>query len=110
MKKIFLLVVFTSLISLSTNLFGQQDAQFSQYMFNGLYLNPGYSGIEGVTRFSLIHRTQWLGYEATDYKGGAPSSQIFSATTKLPENYGGAGLLLLMDKLGPIKNVDVELS
>jgi type IX secretion system PorP/SprF family membrane protein len=98
------------LVSLSSKLFAQQDAQFSQYMFNGLYLNPGYAGIEGVTRGTLIHRTQWLGYKATEYGGSAPSSQVLSVTTKLPKNYGGAGLYFLYDRLGPIKNIDIQLS
>ncbi|MBX9853769.1 MAG: type IX secretion system membrane protein PorP/SprF [Cytophagaceae bacterium] len=110
MKRVLLLLILPSLFFVSNTVFGQQDAQFSQYMFNGLYLNPGYAGIEGVTRFSLIHRTQWLGYEPTEYKGTAPNSQILTGSTKLPKNYGGAGVYFLFDRLGPIRNLDVQLS
>jgi type IX secretion system PorP/SprF family membrane protein len=110
MKRVVIAFTCILLVSISSQLFAQQDAQFSQYMFNGLYLNPGYAGIEGVTRATLIHRTQWLGYKATEDKGSAPTSQVLSVTTKLPKNYGGAGLYLLYDKLGPIKNIDIQLS
>ena len=41
--------MFTGLLS-----YAQQDAQFSQYMFNTLYYNPGFAGTEGLTRFTLI--------------------------------------------------------
>src|SRR5437868_1866273 len=104
MKRVILFLTCSFLLCLSSQLFAQQDAQFSQYMFNGLYLNPGYAGIEGVTRATLISRTQWLGYRATEYEGGAPNSQVLSVTTKLPKNYGGAGLYMLLDRLGPIQN------
>lgn len=110
MKRVIIILTCSFLTCISASLFAQQDAQFSQYMFNGLYLNPGYSGIEGVMRGTLIHRTQWLGYRPTEYGGTAPNSQVLSATTKLPENYGGAGLYILMDRLGPIRNTDVQLS
>lgn len=105
------LVFFSSLLlMLNSPLLAQQDAQFSQYMFNGLYLNPAYAGVEGYTRISLIHRTQWLGYQPTEYGGNAPTSQIVSGSTKLPDNLGGAGVYLLVDQLGPIRNLDLQAS
>jgi type IX secretion system PorP/SprF family membrane protein len=111
MKRIskILLALFGLLFIFSSG-FAQQDAQFSQYMFNGLFINPGYAGIEGVSRATLIHRTQWLGYRPTEYEGSAPNSQILSLSTKLPQNYGGAGLYLLFDRLGPIRNMDIQLN
>lgn len=108
MKRILFISLLLVLLKGTSN--AQQDAQFSQYMFNGLYLNPAYAGIEGLTRFTLIHRTQWLGYQPTESDGTAPTSQMFSASSKLPENLGGAGLYFLLDQLGPIRNIDLQLS
>ena len=54
----------------------QQDAQISQYMFNALYYNPAYAGVEGVTKFSALHRSQWTGYEPTVGEGGATNTQL----------------------------------
>jgi len=111
MKIRFLIVISVCfLLNWTRPVYAQQDAQFSQYMFNGLFLNPAYSGIEGVTRFTLINRIQWLGYEATNYGGSAPNSTILSATTKLPQKFGGAGMYMLFDRLGPVQIIDLQLS
>ncbi|MFN3403840.1 MAG: type IX secretion system membrane protein PorP/SprF [Cytophagaceae bacterium] len=109
-KRIYLVVLIIFLAGSAA--IAQQDAQFSQYMFNGLYYNPGYAGLEGVTRFSLIHRTQWLAYQSTQYGGGAPNSQIISASTPLPflDKRTGAGIYIFNDKLGPLNNTEVQLS
>src|SRR6478735_4641852 len=104
MKKMFLLILSVCSLLTCSTVYGQQDAQFSQYMFNGLYINPGYAGIEGVTRYTLIHRTQWLTYSP------APYSTILSASTKLPGKAGGAGIYILNDKLGPLATLSFQLS
>lgn len=41
----------------------QQDIQFSQYVFNGLILNPAYAGYKEVTNLNLVYRTQWTGLQ-----------------------------------------------
>ncbi|MED5335138.1 MAG: type IX secretion system membrane protein PorP/SprF, partial [Bacteroidota bacterium] len=37
----------------------QQDVMISQYLFNGLLINPGYAGSHPYTSSSLLHRSQW---------------------------------------------------
>ena len=64
-------------------LFAQQDPQFSQYMFNTLYYNPGFAGVDGVTKLTAMHRSQWTGYQPTVGGGGAPITQIVSMTAPL---------------------------
>jgi type IX secretion system PorP/SprF family membrane protein len=89
----------------------QQDAQFSQYMFNGFYLNPAVAGADGKANFLLMHRTQWAGYGATFDDGGSPQTQIFSATTPfvyLPNS--GVGLHAVRDVRGPVSSLEVQLS
>jgi hypothetical protein len=38
---------------------GQQDVMISQYLFNGLLINPAYAGSHPYTSTSVLHRSQW---------------------------------------------------
>lgn len=50
----------------------QQDAMFTQYMFNPLPYNPAFAGSTEALDIVAIHRHQWFGIK------GAPMSQHFS--------------------------------
>jgi len=58
-------------------LFSQQDAQYSQYMFNQLALNPAYAGSRDVLATSLLYRNQWTGIK------GAPTTASLSVQMPL---------------------------
>jgi type IX secretion system PorP/SprF family membrane protein len=88
----------------------QQDPQFSQYMFNNLYLSPAYSGMDGVTRLSAFHRSQWLGYQSSFGDGGAPVTQMVSFNTPIYKIKSGFGAYLINDNLGPQNNLEVQTS
>jgi type IX secretion system PorP/SprF family membrane protein len=91
-------------------LFAQQDPIFTQYMFNNLYLTPAYAGVDGVTRFSAIHRSQWVGYQSSFGDGGAPTTQMVSFNTPIYKLKSGAGLYVMNDKLGPLNNLEAQVS
>lgn len=84
----------------------QQDAQFSQYMFNNMYNNPGYAGLEDNPTFTAIHRSQWVGYEG----GNPPQGQILTASLPVRLLKGGLGLQFENDQLGAYRKVDFLLS
>ncbi|MCS6969049.1 MAG: type IX secretion system membrane protein PorP/SprF [Cytophagales bacterium] len=90
----------------------QQDAQFTQFMFNQLYVNPATAGIDSrFVHFNLIHRRQWVGYSTTlDGDGGAPISTVFTATMPINIIRSGIGIQVLNDALGPITNNDIQFS
>lgn len=88
----------------------QQDPQFTQYMFNTLYYNPGFAGVEGVTKLTAIHRSQWLGYQPTYGGGGAPTTQIVSMTAPIYKLNSGFGAYVLNDRLGPQNNLEAQAS
>lgn len=44
-----------------------QDIQLTQCYTNPTYLNPAYAGMNACSRFTLIHRNQWVGV-STAYK------------------------------------------
>lgn len=102
-------IIFCLLLTLgSSSLFAQQDAQFTQYMFNNLYLTPAAAGEDGITRLSLLHRSQWLGYESSFGDGGAPTSQLFTFSTPIHKLKSGFGMYLLNDRLGPQNNFEAQ--
>ena len=95
---------------LAMDMFAQQDPQFTQYMFNTLYYNPGFAGVDGVTKLTAIHRSQWTGYRPTVGGGGAPITQLVSMTAPLFKINSGFGAYILNDKLGPQNNLEAQAS
>jgi type IX secretion system PorP/SprF family membrane protein len=95
---------------LSFSAIAQQDPQFTQYMFNNLYYNPGYSGVEGVTKATALYRSQWSGYQPTFYGGGAPTSQLITFSTPVFKLNSGFGAYIMNDKLGPQNNLEAQVS
>jgi type IX secretion system PorP/SprF family membrane protein len=74
---------------------GQQDIQFSQYIFNGLSLNPGYAGYKETLNFTTTYRTQWTGLV------GAPTTITTSLDGVAKDKMIGWGISILEDNLGP---------
>ena len=88
----------------------QQDPQFTHYMFNTLYYNPAFAGVEGVTKLTAIHRSQWLGYAPTLGGGGAPTTQLISITSPIFKLNSGFGAYIVNDQLGPQNNLEAQAS
>ncbi len=83
-------MLFTTAISLA-----QQDAQFTQYMYNTININPAYAGSRGVMSIFGLHRTQWVGLD------GAPTTNAFSVHTPINNSNLGVGVSFLNDQIGP---------
>ena len=83
----------------------QQDAQFTQYMYNTININPAYAGSRGALSVFGLHRTQWVGLE------GAPVTNAFSVNSPIGGNLG-LGLSFVNDKIGPVNenNISVDVS
>jgi type IX secretion system PorP/SprF family membrane protein len=81
----------------TTQAFGQQDPQFTQYSDNMLFVNPAYAGSRGVLNLTAMHREQWVGFE------GRPVSSTFSAHSPLTYQSVGLGVTIVNDQTGPIK-------
>ncbi len=58
-KNIFILAVIFA-VGCTGLVFGQQDPQYSQYMFNGLAYNPAYAGSRDALSATLLMRKQWV--------------------------------------------------
>jgi type IX secretion system PorP/SprF family membrane protein len=75
--------------------FAQQDAQYTQYMYNTIVVNPAYAGSRQAMSIFALHRTQWVGIE------GAPVTNSFSINTPISESKVGLGLSFVNDQIGP---------
>ena len=80
---------------LAAVVYGQQDAQFTQYMYNTISINPAYAGSRGVMSIFALHRTQWVGLD------GAPTTNAASINTPISNSNLGLGLSFVNDKIGP---------
>lgn len=91
----FLALSFGLFVFTVSNTFGQQLPQFSQYIFNGLHINPAYAGYKNEGYVQSTYRNQWVGFE------GAPTT--FTVTADLSANEGmmGFGASVMSDKIGP---------
>lgn len=101
---IFCLLLLTS----AGNLFAQQDPQFSQYMYNSLYITPAAAGGEGVTRFSALHRSQWIGYQSSFGERGAPTTQLLTFTTPIHKINSGFGSYIMHDQAGNLNTLEIQ--
>ncbi len=82
----------------------QQDAQYSQYMFNQLALNPAFAGSRDRLSSSLLYRNQWTGIE------GAPKTGALSVQMPLQKKRIGVGAEIISEKLGPKSTNAILLS
>jgi len=83
-----LLIILTFIYFLPGGLFAQFSPDFSQYMFNGLALNPAYTGSREALSLSLLYRKQWVGFD------GSPETKTFSAHAPLKNDRVALGLMV----------------
>lgn len=98
MKK--LLIIFSVALSVS-QASAQQDAMYSQYMFNYMIVNPGYAGSRDVLSVTGMYRKQWINVD------GAPSTLTFSADMPIANERMGVGLTVFKDQIGKEGNTGV---
>lgn len=84
--------------------FAQQDAIYSQYIFNQAIINPAYVGSRNSMSAILLHRTRWVGFD------GAPTTSTFSYGTDLKKNKMAWGGNFIADRLGPTTNIIANVS
>ena len=88
-------ILYFALLLASLSSQAQQDAQYTQYMYNTINVNPAYAGSRGVMSIFGLYRTQWVGLD------GAPKTGAFSINTPIENSNIGAGLSVVTDQIGP---------
>ena len=101
MKKNLLLLI---CIAISSFAVGQQELMVSQYMFNGLLLNPAYAGTHDYWSASALHRSQWVNFDK------APTTQVFGIDGPIANNRLGLGLQISNDRIGITSQLEAAIS
>lgn len=92
MKKIIYILFFALSFSIAK---AQQDPQYSQYMFNHVVINPGYTGSKDALSTTLQMRKQWVGID------GSPQTNDFSIHGPLKSKNIGLGGHIVLEQIGP---------
>ncbi len=95
MKKLSIIAI----LLLAFQMYGQQDPQYTQYMYNMNIINPAYAGSKENLSFGLLYRTQWTGID------GAPETATFFGHLPIGDKMG-IGLSVISDQIGPIKETN----
>jgi type IX secretion system PorP/SprF family membrane protein len=90
----FLILASICLIAQST--WAQQESLFSQYMYNGVMINPAYTGAKNGFTLTALSRFQWVGF------AGAPRTFAVSGHSPLSreDKKHGIGGFALVDQIG----------
>ena len=74
---------------------------YSQYLQNGLVINPAYAGTRGVLSTFLSYRMQWMG------TNGSPLLQSLSLHTPMKDDKVALGLLAQFMQFGATKSTSI---
>lgn len=96
------LVVVIAFTLIPADIYGQQDPQYTHYMYNTLSVNPAYAGQRETLSIVGLHRTQWVGID------GAPQTQSLGIHSPLRNERIGLGLNIVNDALGPARESFVD--
>jgi len=90
-----ILITFIALMT-TVVMWSQQDAQYTQYMYNMSVVNPAYTtGNLGFVNMGALHRTQWVG------ANGAPKSSNIFVHTPINDKVE-IGFSLVNDNIGDV--------
>lgn len=98
MKRIFLATFLMHLLFVVT---AQQQTTYTQYMFNGLAINPAYAGSHDALSFTALGRWQWVGMK------GAPNTQTFAVHSPIQSKHMALGLMASRDEIAVTTNTTV---
>jgi type IX secretion system PorP/SprF family membrane protein len=109
--------IFIILLAIVASSFGQQEPQFSQYMYTILPINPGYAG-NSTSCASLHYRQQLAGFTDVITKENgeiekhktSPRDALVSIHGFVKPLHGGLGLTIYQDALGYQSDIAVKLA
>jgi len=110
-RRLYILII---LLAVWVSSFGQQDPQFTQYMYTILPINPGYAGNAGICA-SLNYRQQWAGFReinpfTLEESKVAPMNSMVSIHSPIKALHGGLGLTIYSDRIGHQNDIAVKLA
>jgi len=104
MKRLTGIILLSYLMLFCSDAKAQQDAMYTQYMFNTLAINPAYAGSRNVVSATALYRNQWTGIE------GAPKTGTLTMDAPILNKRMGVGVQVFSDKLGITQTNGASLS
>lgn len=80
---------------------GQNTPVYSQYLINGLLINPAYAGSRDVLSTVVTYRDQWAGFQ------GAPVTQTITGHMPLQNKSLALGVIITNESIGIINNTGI---
>ncbi|WP_299581333.1 type IX secretion system membrane protein PorP/SprF [Mucilaginibacter sp.] len=96
MKNLFFIIC---LLAMGHTVLSQPASQNNKYIFNGLYINPAYSGYKQDLYVQSFYKSQWTGFS------GAPTSYSLAADGLIVNSKVGLGLVFSSDNIGAQSNL-----
>ena len=93
MRKLYIAVLLNLLLLTAK---AQQQAMYTQYMFNALAINPAYSSLDDAFTITGVSRQQWVGFK------GAPRTQTLTLHTPINDSNTSMGATLINDQIGEV--------
>ena len=98
-------VLFSTLTMLfCSEIFAQQESQYTQYMYNTMLFNPGYTGSRDVGSFFGMFRTQWVGIKGAPTNGSISYHQPMERLRNV-----GLGGSIFRESIGPQTQTDLAI-
>lgn len=88
------LTFFAAFVLFCGSMFGQQDPEYTQYMYNMSVINPAYSSVNKA-KVGALYRAQWVGID------GAPTTATVFGHLPMSDNVE-LGLNLVHDEIGDV--------
>jgi type IX secretion system PorP/SprF family membrane protein len=82
--------------------FAQQDPAYSQFMYNGISINPAMAGSAETFAAAALIRQQWAGIE------GAPQTKTLNIDAPVLKDRLGLGLSIIDDEIGVVENLNIN--
>lgn len=92
------IIIVTIMILLPLSLRAQHNIVYSQYLFNGLLINPAYAGSHVQFSGTLTYRNQWVNF------AGAPETTTLGIHNSFRQGRVGVGILVTGDRIGSYSN------
>lgn len=77
-----------ALLLCATVIEAQQEAHYTQFMYNNILNNPGFAGSRRVPNLTATYRNQWMGFQ------GNPISYLLSLDMPISNDRLGTGIVL----------------
>lgn len=99
MKRTIIITAAFVLVTLSAA--AQHSPITSQYLFNGLLINPAYAGSRDALATTLTYRHQWAGFD------GAPKTAIATVHAPISKKRIALGMTVFDDRIGVTRETGV---